>query len=202
MTATVSHRNTCRLCGAKDVRLVLKLQPIPLSEKYATDRATAKAEQRFPVDVYMCDDCGHVQHLDVINASDLWDSYTYFSGEAKGMPEHFAQIAAKIRRTYDPPAVSLVVDIGSNDGSLLKPFKAAGHRVLGIDPATSVARRAIEAGIPTIARSRTRVCLSSSSFRYLPRMKMKCCAILSCRIRGSESQHKKFLYLMGSLNSL
>jgi 2-polyprenyl-3-methyl-5-hydroxy-6-metoxy-1,4-benzoquinol methylase len=155
MTATVSHRNTCRLCGAKDVRLVLKLQPIPLSEKYATDRATAKAEQRFPVDVYMCADCGHVQHLDVINASDLWDSYTYFSGEAKGMPEHFAQIAAKIRRTYDPPAGSLVVDIGSNDGSLLKPFKAAGHRVLGIDPAKSVARRAIEAGIPTIAELMT-----------------------------------------------
>jgi hypothetical protein len=102
--------------------------------KIRDDRATAKAEQRFPVDVYMCDDCGHVQHLDVINASDLWDSYTYFSGEAKGMPEHFAQIAAKIRRTYDPPAGSLVVDIGSNDGSLLKPFKAAGHRVLGIDP--------------------------------------------------------------------
>ena len=155
MTATVSHRNTCRLCGAKDVRLVLKLQPIPLSEKYATDQDTAKAEQRFPVDVYMCADCGHVQHLDVINASDLWDSYTYFSGEAKGMPEHFAQIAAKIRRTYDPPAGSLVVDIGSNDGSLLKPFKAAGHRVLGIDPAKSVARRAIEAGIPTIAELMT-----------------------------------------------
>jgi 2-polyprenyl-3-methyl-5-hydroxy-6-metoxy-1,4-benzoquinol methylase len=155
MTATVSHRNTCRLCGAKDVQLVLKLQPIPLSEKYATDRPTAKAEQRFPVDVYMCADCGHVQHLDVINASDLWDSYTYFSGEAKGMPEHFAQFAAKIHRTYDMPTGLLVVDIGSNDGSLLKPFKAAGHRVLGIDPATSVARRANEAGIPTIAELMT-----------------------------------------------
>ena len=87
MTATVSHRNTCRLCGAKDVRLVLKLEPIPLSEKYATDRQTARTERRFPVDVYMCADCGHVQHLDVINASDLWDSYTYFSGDAKGIAE-------------------------------------------------------------------------------------------------------------------
>jgi SAM-dependent methyltransferase len=150
MTAAMSHRNTCRLCGSGNVQLVLKLQPIPLSEKYATDRQTAKAEQRFPVDVYMCGDCGHVQHLDVIDASDLWDSYTYYSGEAKGMPEHFAQIAAKIRQTYDPPAGSLVIDIGSNDGSLLKPFKKAGHRVLGIDPAKSVARRAIEAGIPTL----------------------------------------------------
>jgi 2-polyprenyl-3-methyl-5-hydroxy-6-metoxy-1,4-benzoquinol methylase len=155
MTAAMSHRNTCRLCGSGNVQLVLDLQPIPLSEKYATDRQTAKAEQRFPVDVYMCGDCGHVQHLDVINSSDLWDSYTYYSGEAKGMPEHFAQIAAKIRQAYQPPAGSLVVDIGSNDGSLLKPFKEAGHRVLGIDPAKSVARRATEAGIPTITELMT-----------------------------------------------
>jgi SAM-dependent methyltransferase len=98
----------------------------------------------------MCADCGHVQHLDVVDSSQLWDSYSYFSGEAKGIPEHFAQIVAKIGQTYQPPAGSLVVDIGSNDGSLLKLFQQAGHRVLGIDPAKSVARRAVEAGIPTI----------------------------------------------------
>jgi 2-polyprenyl-3-methyl-5-hydroxy-6-metoxy-1,4-benzoquinol methylase len=155
MTASVSHRTTCRLCGAEDVRLVLKLEPIPLSEKYSMDRGAAKAERRFPVDVYMCADCGHVQHLDIIDSSELWDSYTYFSGEAKGMPEHFAQMAAKICGTYRPPAGSLVVDIGSNDGSLLKPFKQAGHRVLGVDPAKSVARRAVEAGIPTVAELMT-----------------------------------------------
>jgi SAM-dependent methyltransferase len=126
-----------------------------LSEKYTADRQAAKNQQRFPVDVYMCAQCGHVQHLDVINSSELWDSYTYYSGQAKGMPEHFAQIAAKIIRTYRPPAGSLVVDVGSNDGSLLKPFKLAGHRVLGIDPAKSVAARAVEAGIPTIAEFMT-----------------------------------------------
>jgi len=151
MTPAVSHRTTCRLCGADDVRLVLKLEPIPLSEKYTADRQAAKTQQRFPVDVYMCAYCGHVQHLDVINSAELWDSYTYYSGQAKGMPEHFSHIAAKIIDAYRPPAGSLVVDVGSNDGSLLKPFKLAGHRVLGIDPAKSVAARAVEAGIPTIA---------------------------------------------------
>jgi len=155
MTALVTHRTTCRLCGAQDVRLVLKLEPIPLSEKYSTDREAAKTERRFPIDVYMCAGCGHVQHLDVVDSSELWDSYTYFSGEAKGIPEHFAQMSAKIRGTYHPPAGSLVIDIGSNDGSLLKPFKQAGHQVLGIDPAESVARRAVEAGIPTIVEFMT-----------------------------------------------
>jgi len=151
MTAGVFRRATCRLCDAKDVQLVVKLEPIPLSEKYAADSETAKNEPRFPVDVYMCAACGHVQQLDVIDATKLWDSYTYYSGEAMGMPEHFAQIAEKIGRAVRAPTGSLAIDIGSNDGSLLRPFKQAGYRVLGIDPAKEVARRAVEAGIPTIA---------------------------------------------------
>ena len=150
MTVAVFHRETCRLCDSKNVELVVKLEPIPLSENYTADSETGKKAARYPVDVYMCADCGHVHQLDVIDSKSLWENYTYFSGEAKGMPEHFRQVAAKIRATYQPPAGSLVIDIGSNDGSLLQPFKDAGHRVLGIDPATEVARLATESGIETI----------------------------------------------------
>ena len=151
MTATVTRRRTCRLCDSAKVERVVNLEPIPLSENYTSRRVDALNAPRFPVDVYMCADCGHVQQLDVIDAKNLWASYTYYSGEAKGMPEHFQQMARKFIEQARPPLGSLVVDIGSNDGSLLLPFKAAGFRVLGIDPATSVAERAIVAGIPTIA---------------------------------------------------
>lgn len=150
MTASVFHRTSCRLCDSKDVDLVIKLEPIPLSENYTSDSETGKNADRYPVDVYMCATCGHVHQLDVVDSKSLWENYTYFSGEAKGMPEHFRQVAAKVMDVYKLPAGSLVVDIGSNDGSLLKPFKEAGHRVLGIDPATEVARQATAAGIETI----------------------------------------------------
>lgn len=150
MTVTVSHRDNCRLCGSKNVARVVDLRPIPLSEGYTLDPETAKRAPRYPVDVYMCAECGHVQQLDVIDSKNLWESYTYYSGEAKGMPEHFRNVAATITRTAEPPAGSLVIDIGSNDGSLLKPFKEAGHRVLGVDPAREVAQRANESGIETI----------------------------------------------------
>lgn len=156
MSHLVSHRSTCRLCESKNVAQVVELKPITLSENYSTDRDWVRRLPRYPVDVYMCADCGHVQHLDVIDPKVLWDSYTYYSSNAKGMPEHFQQMADKFVAVTQPPKGSLVIDIGSNDGSLLMPFKAKGHRVLGIDPATDVARRANEAGIPTFAELMSR----------------------------------------------
>ena len=152
MNVKVTHRETCRLCDSPRVERVVKLEPIPLSENYATTSEEGKKAPRYPVDVYMCAACGHVQQLDVIDSESLWAGYTYFSGQAVGMADHFRQVAAKIRNTYQPPAGSLVVDIGSNDGSLLRPFKEAGHRVLGIDPATEIARQATQTGIETIPK--------------------------------------------------
>jgi 2-polyprenyl-3-methyl-5-hydroxy-6-metoxy-1,4-benzoquinol methylase len=130
--------------------LVVKLEPIPISENYCDDSETGKNADRYPVDLYMCADCGHVQQLDVVDSKSLWENYTYYSGDAKGMPEHFDQVATKIIDTYQIPAGSLVIDIGSNDGSLLRPFKNGGYRVLGIDPAKEIALLASKSGIETI----------------------------------------------------
>lgn len=150
MKATVTHRTTCRLCGSSNLELVVKLEPIPLSENYCDDAETGKQAERYPVDVYMCADCGHVHQLDVVDSKSLWEAYTYYSGEAKGMPEHFREVATKIIQTYRPPAGALVIDIGSNDGSLLRPFQEVGYQVLGIDPAKEIAKKATAAGIETI----------------------------------------------------
>jgi SAM-dependent methyltransferase len=150
VTVTVFHRESCRLCDSHKVERVLKLEPIPLSENYTADAEAGRRAARYPVDVYMCADCGHVHQLDVIDSKSLWENYTYYSGEAKGMLAHFADVAAKLMQRYRPAAGSLAIDIGSNDGSLLKPFKAAGHKVLGIDPAKEIARQATAAGIETI----------------------------------------------------
>ncbi len=87
------------MCDSGNVELVVKLEPIPLSENYCADSETGKRAARFPVDLYMCADCGHVQQLDVVDSKSLWENYTYFSGEAKGMLEHFDQVAAKIIST-------------------------------------------------------------------------------------------------------
>lgn len=152
MTAQVVHRSTCRLCESGNVELVVKLEPIPLSENYCGDAESGRRAARYPVDLYMCRDCGHVQQLDVVDSKSLWENYTYYSGDAKGMPEHFREVAGRIIANYRPALGTLIVDIGSNDGSLLLPFKDAGYRVLGIDPAREIACQATEAGIETIPK--------------------------------------------------
>ena len=150
MNYHISHRDTCRLCDSTDIELVVKLEPIPPQEMYFDNAKQARNVERFPVDVYMCKSCGHVQQLDILNAEALWDDYTYHSADAKGMVEHFQEVAAGIVNTYNPPVNSLVIDVGSNDGSLLKPFKEKGFRVLGIDPAKEIAEKATASGIFTI----------------------------------------------------
>ena len=135
------HRDNCRLCSSPNLELVVKLSPVPLAEKYTTADEPDDGNERYPLDLYMCRDCGHVQLLDVIDSDRLWDDYTYHSGQTKGIIEHFEEVAEQTIRRYQPPAGSLVVDIGSNDGSLLRPFKQRGYRVLGIDPAREIRAR-------------------------------------------------------------
>lgn len=151
MPATVRHRNNCRLCERNNVELVVKLEPIPLAEKYSLSSDTAKSAELFPIDLYMCRDCGHVQLLDVIDSETLWDDYTYHSGQTKGIVDHFQEIADKIVQRYKPKSSGLIVDIGSNDGSFLRQFKERGYRVAGVDPAREIATKATDSGIPTIA---------------------------------------------------
>ena len=144
------HRDNCRLCSGRNLELVVRLDPIPLAEKYTGPGEPVAKDELYPVDLYMCKDCGHVQILDVADAEKLWDDYTYHSGQTKGIIEHFQQVAANVIAKHKPTPGSLVIDVGSNDGSLLRPFKEKGYRVLGIDPAREIARKATESGIETI----------------------------------------------------
>lgn len=149
MKTTFFHRSQCRLCSSANVELVIALEPVPLAEKYSLPGESHVAET-YPLDVYMCKDCGHVQLLDVIDSDTLWDDYTYHSGQTQGIIDHFKDVAQEIVQKFQPAPGSLVIDIGSNDGSLLRPFKDAGFKVLGIDPARQIAAKATASGIETL----------------------------------------------------
>ena len=143
------RRTTCRLCGADDLTRVLSLAPTPPANAFVTADRLGEDQAVFPLDVFFCNVCAHVQLLDVVDPALLFENYVYVSGTSPVFVRHFEDYAADVRSRFAPPAGSLVVDVGSNDGTLLRAFKAAGHATLGIDPAKQIARDATASGIET-----------------------------------------------------
>ncbi len=154
MTSLFHHRTTCRLCGSSQVEIFVPLNPIPLTSPNIgmTDelRSRGDTEVMVPVDVWVCHDCGHIQLLDVIDSAIQYNNFLYTTSISLGLAEHFGALAREVIERAGLKAGDLVVEVGSNDGTLLRFFKDAGMVVLGIDPARETARRATEAGIETI----------------------------------------------------
>ena len=150
MHPIITKKSTCRLCGGDNLELVVPLNPTPVAEKYVGPDELDKPTPAFPLDLYMCLHCAHVQMLDVVDPKFLFDSYTYESGRTQRIIQHFDEVAQSTMDMFSCPKGGLVVDIGSNDGTLLERFKHRGLRVLGVDPAREIALKATGRGIPTI----------------------------------------------------
>lgn len=145
------RRSKCRLCGGTRLTGVFSLTPTPPANAFVPAALLAEAQETFPLDVFFCEDCAHVQLLDVVDPALLFEDYVYVSGTSPVFVKHFEDYARDVEDRFRPASGSLVVDIGSNDGTLLRFFKEAGMTVLGIDPAREIARRASESGIETRA---------------------------------------------------
>jgi SAM-dependent methyltransferase len=156
MTTAFTHRDTCRLCLSRAVEIVVPLRPIPIATPNIgiEDHAMADMLKRthVPLDLYLCRDCGHFQLLDIIDPELHYGNFRYRTTISLGLSEYFTTFAAQVAASLGLGAGDLVVEIGSNDGTLLRAFQALGLRVLGIDPAREIAQAANDAGMPTLAR--------------------------------------------------
>lgn len=150
MGTSIYRRDTCRLCEAAELKLVLQLTPTPPVDAYVPPERLGEYQEVFPLDLFLCLRCGHVQLLDVVNPDLLFGNYIYQTSSSPGLVDHFRLYAEAVLELATPAAGSLVVDIGSNDGTLLRFFRQAGLRVLGVDPARTIAEHATDTGIRTI----------------------------------------------------
>jgi SAM-dependent methyltransferase len=146
----VTRKSACRLCGSRRLELVLPIRPSPIGDAFVSADRLQEAQPLFPLHCYLCGECGHLQNVDVVDPEILFRDYTYRTSVSLGLVEHFETYARSVVSDLAIPKGSLVIEIGSNDGSLLKAFKRQGMRVQGIDPARDIARAATEQGIPTI----------------------------------------------------
>ena len=140
----------CRLCLSRDIKKIFSLKPIPLGEKYYFNKILPSKITRYPYSIGLCKSCRNIQTMEVVKAKLLWKNYTYFSSQTKSIVSHFRTVSKIICRNYKFKKKSLIIDVGSNDGSLLINFKKKGFKVLGIDPAKNVAQQANESGVNTL----------------------------------------------------
>lgn len=153
MTNALHHRRAnCRLCGSQELTNILPLPPTPAGDHFVPHDKLTQVQPEFPMDVYLCRSCGLAQLLDIVSPDFLYGEYLYRTSISLGLAEHFRCYANAVFDFIQPGNDALTVDIGSNDGTLLKFFRERGCKVQGVDPASSLAEEATQAGIPTLAR--------------------------------------------------
>ncbi len=138
----------CRHCAAPLEHTFLDLGFAPPSNAYLTDDDLARPEKYYPLKIKVCDQCWLVQTEDYAQADELFSSeYAYFSSTSTGWLAHAASYAEKMTGQLQLTQDSLVIEVASNDGYLLKNFVAAGIPCLGIEPTASTAAAAEKLGI-------------------------------------------------------
>ena len=109
-----------------------------------------QVQKTYPLHFYQCQDCGFFQLLDIVNPELMFSDYIYRSGTSQVMRDYFDSYAEEVVSSLKLQSNGLVVDIGSNDGTLLKAFQKRGVKVIGIEPAANLANAANEEEIKTI----------------------------------------------------
>lgn len=142
---------SCRSCGHADLLPFLSLGTTPLADALVAPDRIDEVDDRFPLDVAFCPSCSLVQILETPPPEKLFvDNYLYFSSFSDALLEHAREHCDAMITARDLGPHSLVVEIASNDGYLLRNFAAKGIPVLGIEPAPDQAAAARAQGIPTL----------------------------------------------------
>ena len=149
--------HACRSCGGQDLELILALGDTALADALLKSSQLSQQELVFPLDVAFCPDCSLVQIFETVPPDVLFcRDYPYYSSFSDTLLQHSRANAIELIAMRQLGPASLVVELASNDGYLLKNFVDRGVPVLGIDPAEGPARAARKIGVPTLCEFFTR----------------------------------------------
>ncbi len=141
----------CRSCGTSDLATILAFGETPLADRLLTQAQLSAPSVQAPLTVRFCRACTLVQIAETVRPEILFDSeYPYFSSVSSTLLAHSRANALELIERQRLRPQSLVVEIASNDGYLLRNFVERGIPVQGIDPSEAPAAAAIRAGVPTL----------------------------------------------------
>ncbi len=140
----------CRACGGRLAVTMADLGLQPASNAFITSLAVAHEEKRYPLRARVCESCKLVQLDYDVAPQELFGDYVYFSSYSDDWLRHAKDYCDMAQQRFGLDSTSLVVELASNDGYLLKNFIDKGIAVLGIDPSDTVAAAALRIGVPTL----------------------------------------------------
>lgn len=142
----------CHLCGSRELLTALDLGHHPLADLFLKEHQVHALERRYPLRLVRCAACGHGMNSYVVPGEERYqeNDYSYDSSNSRVSVQHFGDMAREVGERAGVERGDLVVDLGSNVGTLLSGFLARGAEVQGVDPAPNIARLAVANGIPTI----------------------------------------------------
>ncbi len=140
----------CRICDAKEFRLVIDLKDQPVGLHFIT-KDQIGFEPFYPLRVLYCTRCQTAQLDYTVEKENMYCDHTYLSGITKSLQKHFDDVAKDINdRFLKDKKNKSVLDIGSNDGTGLKSYRKLGFDILGIEASKTISKIANESNIPTI----------------------------------------------------
>jgi len=142
----------CRFCHKPLNHVFADLGASPLANSYLDFLDLNRGEMFYPLRVFICDSCFLAQLPEFESPKNIFDEYSFFSSYSDEVLELSRKLCDEMIERFRIDSKSLVIEIASNDGYLLKYFKEKGVPVLGIEPARNVAKVAEAAGIPTIIK--------------------------------------------------
>ena len=140
----------CRICDSRQLDLALDLGNQPWCNNFLRAEEVG-TEPFYPLRVVYCRNCSVAQLDYTVPKEVMFRDHTYLSGVTRSLSGHFQTVASTVDETFFKSVPDkCVLDIGSNDGTQLKHFRAAGYRVLGVESSVTAARVANEQGIETL----------------------------------------------------
>ena len=133
----------CLICKSNNLKEFLNLGETALANNFLSkSELENNSEDFFPLRVSYCGDCYHVQLLDLVNPKLMFDNYLYISSASKTLVNHLKSLAKKINNEISPSSKDIILDVGSNDGSLLNEFYNIDNsfNLIGIEPAKNLVK--------------------------------------------------------------
>ena len=141
----------CRNCNALLEENLIDLGFSPVSNGYLTNKELNESEKYYPLIVKICDKCWLVQTVDFVSEVEMFNKeYAYLSGTSNSWREHVSFYVENMIRDLKLTNKSFVIELASNDGSLLENFLFHGVPCLGVEPTESTADLARQKNIPVL----------------------------------------------------